>query len=159
MILLFKTIWSIIYITGYNSEGYDLWGIRSYIAPQVWATLQALMLLMYYLLYVACLRDYHQSVITLVETHTSVKFQERRRLIMNNKIADLLFCLMKHLLWNNYAKVNETLQEAPLHDSLQKYNNALRLTNSIYNKMVNFLFRLKEHLPWNAQSIFNETLQ
>ena len=36
----------------------------------------------------------------------------------NNEMANFLFGLKKHLLWNYQARFTETLQEASLHDSL-----------------------------------------
>ena len=75
----------------------------------------------------------------------------------NNKMANLLFCFLNHL-WNYQAKFNETLQEAALHNSLQNYNKASRLTNN-NNKIADFLFCFNKHLLWNYLVKFNETLQ
>ena len=60
----------------------------------------------------------------------------------NNKMANLLFCFLNHL-WNYQAKFIETLQEAALHDPLQKYNKASRLTPTPTTKWLTSCFALK----------------
>ena len=61
----------------------------------------------------------------------------------NNKMADLLFCFKKLLLWNHLPKFNETWEKASLHDPLQKYNKVWLFNNNNSNKMADLLFCFK----------------
>ena len=67
----------------------------------------------------------------------------------NNKMADLLFCFKKLLLWNYLPKFNETWEKASLHDPLHKYNKVWLFNNNNSNKMADLLFCFKKLLLWN----------
>ena len=70
--------------------------------------------------------------------------------LINDKMADFLFCFKKHL-WNYLSKCKETLQEASLGD-LQKFNKGSRWISVLgpYGPLVieNYESHMKSFMSW-----------